>query len=190
MNRRKKFFVVLGVLCALLMAPAASFAGKKSTLKEAEGKTYYTAVNIWYEDPSEIPSTNYHKGQLLPINTHVKIDAARSSGITFTDDNNIKYAIQIVRKHTPIPAEEIFKRYFAEAKINLGKFNGNERKSIETGTIAVGMSKDAVIAAYGYPPAHMTPSLESNQWKYWKNRFVNFLVFFNQDGKVIRIADE
>ena len=116
MNGKIKFFVLMGVLCALFMAPAASSAGKKSILKEAEGKTYYTAVNIWYEDPAEIMSTNYHRGQLLPINTQVKISVMRKSGITFTDDNNIAYAIQIIRKHTPISAEEVFKRYFSEAK--------------------------------------------------------------------------
>lgn len=187
---KTKFFVLMGLLCGLLMAPAAFSAEKKSTLKDAEGKTYYTVVNIWYENPAEIASTNYHKGQLLPINTQVKIGSARKSGITFTDDNNITYTIQIVRKHTPIPAEEVFKRYFSEAKMDLGKFNANERENIEAGTIVEGMSKAAVLAAYGYPPTHMTPSLENNPWKYWINRFVNFHVFFNKDGKVDRIGDE
>lgn len=189
MIRKMKLFVLVSVLCALFMAPAASFAEKKSNLKEAEGKTYYTAVNIWYEDPAQIMSTNYHRGQLLPINTQVKIGAIRKTGITFTDDNNITYTIQIVRKHTTSPVDGVFKNYLSESKVNLGRFSGDERKNIEAGTIAVGMSRDAVLAAYGYPPAHMTPSLEGNQWKYWKDRFRNFFVFF-KDGKVVRMGDE
>ncbi len=186
----KMKLVLTGVFCALFMAPVVSFAGKKAAITEAEGKTYYTAVSIWYEDPAEIMSTNYHRGRLLPINTQVKIGTIRKSGITFTDDNNIAYTIQIVRKHTPSPLEEVFKNYFSESKISLIRFNAEERKNIEAGTIAAGMSKDAVIAAYGYPPVHMTPSLQGNQWKYWKDRFRNFFVAFNKDGRVISIGDE
>jgi len=189
---KMKFFVWMGALGALLMVSRASFAANGSALKEAEGKTYYTAVNIWYEDPKEIPSTNYHKGQLLPINTQVKIGTMRKNSFTFTDGDNVEYTIQIVRKHTPIPNEELFNRYFSRTKIDLGqffgKFNKDELKNIEAGTIAVGMSKRAVIAAYGYPPSHMTPSLEKNPWKYWESRFSNFYVFF-KDGKVSRVGN-
>jgi hypothetical protein len=190
MVRRIELLVLLGVFCGFLMVPTASFAEKKSALKDAEGMTYYTAVNIWFEDPKEIPSTNYHKGVILPINSQVTINSVRKNTITFTDENKIPYTIQIVRKHTPIPNEEIFKRYFSEAKVDLGKFSDEERKNILTGTIAVGMSKDAVIAAYGYPPPHVTPSLEGNLWKYWESRFGNFTVMFNKDGKVLHVLDK
>ncbi|MBF0384416.1 MAG: hypothetical protein HQL27_00955 [Candidatus Omnitrophica bacterium] len=188
-----KFFLLMGVLCALFMAPEASFAGKteaQKALKEAEGKIYYTAVNIWYEDPKDILSTNYHKGRLLPINTQVKIGTIRKSGITFTDNDNMAYMIKIVIKHTPNTLEDVFNNYFSESQISLLSLNGEEKRNVEAGTIGVGMSKKAVIAAYGYPPAHMTPSLESNQWKYWKDRFRNFFVFFNNEGNVIRIGRE
>jgi len=52
------------------------------------------------------------------------------------------------------------------------------------------MSREAVIISYGYPPAHQTPSLESNKWKYWKSRGTNFFVYFDKDGKVSKIGNE
>ena len=35
------------------------------------------------------------------------------------------------------------------------------------------MSDEIILMAYGYPPAHRTPSLEADEWVYWLNRFVN-----------------
>jgi hypothetical protein len=63
------------------------------------------------------------------------------------------------------------------------RFSEKEKRNIKLGEIEVGMSKDAVLMAYGYPPAHRTPSLESDQWVYWLNRFVNRPVVF-RDGRV------
>lgn len=61
-----------------------------------------------------------------------------------------------------------------------------ERKNIKNGTIAVGMSKDAVVMAYGYPPSHKTPTLDSNMWTYWRDRFRRVFVYF-ENGKVVNI---
>lgn len=43
------------------------------------------------------------------------------------------------------------------------------------------MSKDAVIAALGYPPKHQTPTLKGNQWRYWRTLFKTFVVHFEDD---------
>ena len=41
----------------------------------------------------------------------------------------------------------------------------------------------------GYPPAHRTPSLDANEWYYWRNRWKQFVVVF--DGNtVLRVAEE
>ena len=38
--------------------------------------------------------------------------------------------------------------------------------------------------ALGYPATHRTPSLDSNTWVYWTNRFTTFEVNFNDKGLV------
>jgi hypothetical protein len=50
------------------------------------------------------------------------------------------------------------------------------------------MSKKAVLAAIGYPPQHVTPSLEGNDWTYWSNLFNRFVIHFKND-KVEDIVD-
>jgi len=52
----------------------------------------------------------------------------------------------------------------------------------------VGMSKEGVVFAIGYPPPHETPRLEGDQWRYWKRRFDSILVHF-ENGRVTRIVN-
>jgi len=77
---------------------------------------------------------------------------------------------------------------FAKKKINFSKFTALERTQIDNGTVAIGMSKDAVIVAIGYPPITETPNLDGNTWVYWSGRYNKFNVHF-KDGKVSRIQD-
>ena len=48
------------------------------------------------------------------------------------------------------------------------------------------MSKKAVLAAYGPPPEHETPTRDTNPWKYWTDRFRTKEVFFDKNGKTTR----
>ncbi len=183
MKQKLNVFACLTFACALLIPARACYAGEKGT-DSPVNKAYYTAVNIWVEEAGQIFTTNFHRGTILPINTKVKIAEYSGKGFSFTDGKGTKYKIVYMAKHSNLPVKEVFQRYFSEKEIPLGKFTREERKNIEAGTIAVGMSKDAVIAAYGYPPSHQTPSLEGKQWKYWQDRVRNFLVLFDKDNKV------
>ena len=46
-----------------LTVAAVHAAGRPPT---PVGKSLYTRCNIWYENPKNIPSTNFHKGGRLP----------------------------------------------------------------------------------------------------------------------------
>jgi hypothetical protein len=42
------------------------------------------------------------------------------------------------------------------------------------------MTKEQVLMARGYPPAHETPSLDLDTWKYWSSRFVTQTIAFER----------
>ena len=178
--------IVLGIM-VLSTLSAVALAADKGKGDNPLGKVYHSAVNIWYENPSEIYITNYHKGTIIPINTKVTITKYSSKEVTFKTESNVEYTLVYVPRHSIKPMSDLFNQYFSEKEIALGKFNGEERKNIKAGTIAKGMRKEAVLAAYGYPPSHATASADLNQWKYWKNRFSNFLVTFDRN-KVTEIG--
>jgi hypothetical protein len=104
------------------------------------------------------------------------------------DNPSQKLLVKNVEKHTGDDVYRAFNKLFAKNKVNLSKFTALERTQIENGTVADGMSKDAVIVAIGYPPITETMNLDSNMWVYWSGRFNKFNVHF-KDGKVSKIED-
>lgn len=58
------------------------------------------------------------------------------------------------------------------------------RNAIHAGKVALGMSKEQVLVAVGYPPNHQTPSLDAPQWKYWHTSFGSYLVVWDGSGRL------
>jgi hypothetical protein len=176
----------IGLMTVLLVTLAGSSAlGADSPL----GKSYYTRCNIWYENPKAIMSTNFHKGGRLPVGTKVKILGLGEGKVTFLDEGTGTMALIYVRRHTQVSFQEFFDRHFDERDPRgtdgvFNKLTKSEQVNIETGAIAAGMSKDAVLMAYGYPPSHRTPDLKADKWSYWKGRNETVVVNFDKEGKV------
>lgn len=149
---------------------------------DIKGK-FYTQVNMW-EENSKIISTNYSKGLLIPVNTEVIIDKVGVNTIEFIivkDKRKLKF--ENIKKFSLMETTQLMERIFKKSKVNVGKFPRNVRNAIKYGHLIVGMTKEMVIIARGYPSSHQTPSLDSDIWKYWQDRFITRNVEFI-DGKV------
>jgi len=186
------FLVIAFYACILISSTVLADNPETKTENTLAGKIYYTSVNIWYENPDKIPSTNYHKGTKLPIGTKVKIISVGSRKIQFVPvDTTVTFTIVQQRKHTRIKLNELFDRYFSKKDIleQEGYFHNlteKEKECVNNGTISPGMSKVAVIMAYGYPPSHKTPLLSSDLWHYWHSRFEMVDVHF-KNNKLYKI---
>lgn len=156
------------------------------------GASYYTKANIWYASPLKIPSTNYHVGSILPIGTKVDIREIKDDVIVFTDQNGIVYNIQFLPKFSGPSMMGYLNAYFSEDNIlerkTYKKLSKEEKANIAMGTIAEGMSKEAVLMAYGVPPTHKTPSTDSSPWTYWQNRFRTLVITFGVEDTVTVIT--
>ncbi len=182
--RQKLFAGMLGVLAGVYIFVAAGVAAP-------EGETYYTKSNIWYEDAAKPIMVNYHKGTMIPVGTKAKIDVFKGDIIKFTTESKVTLTLLNSPKYSTIKLQELFDRCFSKENpaglIGMfSKFNAKEKEAIKSGEINEGMSQEAVLMAYGYPPSHKTPDLKSNTWAYWDNRFVGFWVIF-KDGRVSSI---
>jgi hypothetical protein len=184
--------ITRGLLLLLMML---SLVSCEKALKPEElpayiavGETYYTQFVIRYEKGTYL-TTNYRRGASIPVNTPVKLLNISSKAIEVQVDNsNQKLLIKNVEKHTGDYVYRAFDKLFAKKKINLSKFNPLEMSHINSGTVANGMSKAAVIVAIGYPPVTETSSLDNNTWVYWSGRFNRFNVHFN-NGKVSKVEN-
>ena len=186
------FLVIVFYACILISSTVLADNPETKTENTLAGKIYYTSVNIWYENPDKIPSTNYHKGSKLPIGTKVKIISVGDRKIQFVPvDTTVTFTIVQQRKHSKIKLKKLFDRYFSKKSVldqgdYLHNLTEKEKENVNNGTISPGMSKVAVIMAYGYPPSHKTPLLSSDLWHYWHSRFEMVDVYF-KNNKLYKI---
>lgn len=185
---KKNYTVIISLVLMFVLALACSSLYAASF----SDKTYYTRVNIWYEKPNDILSTNYHRGNILPIGTKVSIHSINNRRIRFTPDGSGQMFTIVNDKQTnTISIDELFNRYFSTERVEIGtgdyfQVTEADRENIKKGIITLGMSKKAVLMAYGYPPTHKTPLLTSDIWYYWYARLHKVNVFF-KDDKVFKI---
>ncbi len=162
------------------------------------GKTFYTRVNMWYKMTGQIYSTNYHEGAILPVGTKVKIMEAADSNpsdrhIRFEDGAGRSYTLIFQLRHAKhgMTLWHLIDLYFGDSDpvAESGAFRAlstEEQSNARLGKIDNGMSKPAVIMAFGYPPSHKTPYLQDDTWIYWENGKDTITVRF-KDDRVISI---
>ena len=140
------------------------------------GAEYYTRVNIWSEKNSEITARNYHVGAMIPVGTKVKITGYAGDKIMFEIvKDGTACTVLNDAKHTDVDLAGLFARYFAEKDVTamfgaFRKFSKDDQAHIRNGEIVAGMTRDAVIMSYGYPPGFKTPSVAGNVWTYWNDK--------------------
>lgn len=154
----------------------------------AAGGTYYTQFSL-REEKNRFRTSNYRVGGLIPINTAVNLVSIDSKNIVVQiAKTGQPLTIENVPRHTNEDVQQAFQKILRKTRVNLDQFSPQERQNILDGQAAKGMSRKAVLAAIGYPPATSTPSLDSSEWTYWTNRFNRFIVRFKGD-KVQEIVD-
>lgn len=152
------------------------------------GETFYTRHTFKYEK-RRYKTTNYLKGTLVPINSKAKLlKYNRHTLVMLLVDSGEKIRIQNVKKFSRAGIDAVFQRMFSPEEADVEKYGRKTAKKIRLGVVDVGMTKRQVLMALGFPPGHETPSLDMDQWKYWKNRFNTMLITFDED-KVINIQD-
>lgn len=174
---------------AMVMAGCAS-APPKFASDISKDETYYTQVGMWADQGVEILATNYERGTFIPADSEARIHEITGDSISFQvpELGDRTFRLLNVPKYTQADMRELFDRTFAKEALDLGQFSDDVAENIRQGQVEPGMSKDAVIAARGYPPAHETPSLDLDRWRYWANRFGTNVVVFD-DGKVDEIIE-
>lgn len=179
-NAMRTLLLLLFSSIALNSTYAARFSAAKS------GERFYTQFSFFQEGNQHI-ATNYRRGTLVPINTLVEFVKASRTKLTMRIvSSDQRLTIANVQKYSGHKIDGIFKRTFGKEKVSLDGFTEREQRNIRNGTIAIGMSKKAVLQAIGFPPSHRTPSLDASFWTYWRHRLGTYVVSFNED-KVAKV---
>lgn len=142
---------------------------------------FFTRCCIYVERGQHL-ATNYARGTLVPINTRVKVLAMGGNEIRIQlVDSGVVVRVVNVPKYTKREIAELFDDLFSQEPIDLSSCSAEIQSAIQQGMPRLGMTKEQVIMARGYPPRHATPSLESDRWVYWSSRLVKRTLIF-RDG--------
>jgi hypothetical protein len=178
---------VTRILLALVGTLALASCRSAAT---SEGSRFYTRFGLRI-DGRVCSSTNYRgerSSSLLPINSAVEYVSQRRGSFTLRIVGGPEFTFKHVEKHTLDEAKESFHKFFSTEPTDLSAFPPEEQEAIQKGEATVGMSRAAVLAAMGPPPAVGTLTLDGDVWKYWSSRFVTFHVRFGEDGRVVEIG--
>lgn len=195
MHSLKRFrLIVLTILMAMVGAGCTTTGGlgfaERMHPNALDGKTLYTQVNMYSLKGKVVTWVNYHVDTLIPVNTPVVIDGIGDSSMIFTiKATGQKLQLKNREKYSKLNGEAWTKRHFGFHRVDLRRFSRAEREAIAAAQVRVGMSKASVLVAYGYPPAHRTPSLKDKRWLYWINRWNKVAVVFDSRGRVAQVIN-
>ena len=186
---RSLSFTTLTIVLFSFFLVACNEVRKESEAAKLIGNTSYLKVNMWFEHPLKIQSTNYHKGAMLRAGDEVTVLKIGRGKIRFRDRHGMDFTLYLNRKHTFSSISKLAERTFSRSDIKapggaFDRMSAMEKENIRKGKVAIGMSKKAVIMAYGYPPEHRTYSLDSDLWIYWRSRFIKRRATF-ENGRVV-----
>ena len=177
-----------------ILIPIFAYADSSSDQKS------YTAYNIWRGSSSNIKCINYKVNYgFIPAGTEVikpRVRVEWDDSYEEIEDEKIEFKIAssgetitigFISKWHPGKTindckEKMFtNKNFDEMTKDMKDF---EEAAIEEGVLVEGMSREAVIMSYGYPPEHQTSSLNNDTWMYWMNKFKRKRVCFEDDKTI------
>lgn len=166
--------------CLLLWATATAVSAaslQPPPIEPKKGETYYTRHNLWHQNGVSF-GTNYAAGDLVPINSRVKVLAIGRKELIFRVEEGDRVILRNIPKYTKRTVKEIAANLLSPTPIAYDALGEQLARDIRFGILSRGMTKEQVIMARGYPPQHKTPSLEFDRWVYWSSRMVQRALLF------------
>ena len=147
-----------------------------------DNQSRYLCCNVWYEH-DEINDVLYQWGTKIPFGTRVQIIKVGKDDVTFQAEGHPKLKLELRYGAKVLSIDDYVNRIFVvdDPRPKLKKVAATTVKQIEEGRVVDGMTRDQVLMAVGYPPAHRTPSLGQSDWHFWQNRWHQWLVNFDGD---------
>jgi hypothetical protein len=158
--------------------------------KKGSSPPRYLAYNIWItRRERDQKCINYKVGRILPAGTEIKAAAAFDKAIVFWAKNmDDMTTVNFTKNWHPGKTPNdylnmmITEKPFSELTAGM---NTIEIQAIKEGQIYEGMSKEAALITYGYPPEHQTNSLDEDEWLYWKNKLRRHRICFDGNNRTI-----
>ena len=180
----KKVWVVIFLFSLILScASCGTIAGTENGVYSKYNIHYFkkgrTAVASC-ENFTECPGHSF-----LPYNSKITAESWKR-GLRFVD---VKTGKEILFEYKGevmggMSKEEYVRLITSTAPVSYEGLSDKDKEGIAAGKAMVGMTKQGVMIALGYPAKIKTLSTDQNTWIYWKGRMTNLVVEFDDNGNV------
>lgn len=175
------------LLSARVCAAIALLASLMGSFAAAAQTNGYTCCNFHY-DGDWISDANWSSLPKIPAGTPVRIVEYGDNRVSVDIGGRRMFLGLDYGRKLGLRAWTQMMVVADDPKKRIAAWPAAVRETIESGKVAVGMTREQVIVSLGYPPAHATPSTESPQWKYWHTTHGTYLVVWDADGRVKDVA--
>ncbi|MCK5682113.1 hypothetical protein KAI46_15015 [bacterium] len=175
---------LLGGFFANVFAASETFYNKYNIHAQKDKKGLLKSSYANYTDPGA-------GHVIIPPNTKLTVRTwkrfMKNYGFYYDLEDGRHGVFEVHESRLGVSVDEYEELILSPKPVSLKGFSAVDLKGIKKGKAYKGMTKKGVMTALGYPAAHETPSLDDNQWKYWRNRFRTVVVEFNSKGKVVNV---
>ena len=127
--------------------------------------------------------------RIIPVNSGVTFSGFRKCFVITTLNDNRKIYFEYNASYMGMSDDQYIDLISSPTPVKIDQISDLDKKGVAEGKVSIGMSKEGVMMALGYPAGHKTSSLQSNTWVYWRNRWKTMAVEFDESGKVKNIGD-
>lgn len=192
----KSRLIVLSFVMITFLFTLQGCMGPVHRVTDSDSKPLYLRNNIHVQEHQKKDEyrasyanwTNPGKGHIvIPVNTPVGIDNFSRGFAIIIKSTGKPIWFEYDEDRTKMNADQYIDLITSSGPVSLDGLSELDRKGISEGKVYPGMSKEGVRIAFGYPAPHKTPSLTSNTWIYWTNRFKTIAVDFDNHGTVVSV---
>jgi hypothetical protein len=196
MKHNKKSIVLLLSLFVSIGIISGCGGGRSASIQES-AKVVYLKNNIHVQEHEK---SGEYRGSyanwtdpgkdhvVIPVNTPVAVNHSRGGFTIIIQSTKKPILFEVNEKNVGMSAEQYLLLITSPDLVRLDSLSEIDRKGIQEGKAYVGMTKDGVRIALGYPAPHKTASLGNSTWYYWTNRFNSIAIEFDENGKAKSIG--
>lgn len=179
--------IVLRMLCACLAGLGIALQAHAQAPAGEQAQTSYTCCNFHYSG-TWISDANWFIHPRIPAGTPVRVlEYGEHRVMVEIDGRAMTLGLDYGRRQN---LREWGQRMIVsqDPRDRVADWPEAVRDAIGAGKVALGMTKEQVIVALGYPPAHATPSTDAPEWKYWYDTHGTYDVLWDDAGRLKEVV--
>lgn len=181
-----------GAWVALTLAVGLAGCGQRGPVAPEEAwLTGYTCCNLRYEAGGDwISDGNYTGNPMIPAGSRIRVakPAYQATRVRADIEGRPWRLGQDYSRQAEFFEDWVGKLVDKEdPRARIATWPREVQEAVASGRIALGMTREQVIVALGYPLRNATMSLNNNVWRYWQSSFVQYDVHWT-DGRVSRVT--